>query len=110
MLLKTYGSHLFRQETTTIPWRGRTDLTLWRPILVKLNFYHCMVDHSNIYIYIYIYLYIYIYIYIYPYDCVYLCVGTSVATYAYGCVYVNEWLRVCVPMAACIVARIYAYG
>src|SRR6218665_1447944 len=27
--------------------RGRTDLTLWRPILLKLNFCHGPVDHPN---------------------------------------------------------------
>jgi len=27
--------------------RGRTDLNLWRPILLKLNFYHGLVDHTN---------------------------------------------------------------
>jgi len=26
--------------------RGRTDLNLWRPILLKFNFYHGLVDHS----------------------------------------------------------------
>src|SRR6218665_1793171 len=30
--------------------RGRTDLTLWRPILLKLNFCHGLVDHSNLYV------------------------------------------------------------
>src|SRR6218665_2921652 len=28
--------------------RGRTDLTLWRPILLKLNFCHGLVDHSSL--------------------------------------------------------------
>jgi len=27
--------------------RGRTDLNLWRPILLKLNFYHGLVDHTT---------------------------------------------------------------
>src|SRR6218665_3673507 len=33
--------------------RGRTDLTLWRPIPVKLNFYHGLVEHPNTYAYTY---------------------------------------------------------
>src|SRR6218665_1009670 len=28
-----------------LPMRGRTVLNLWRPILLKLNFYHGLVDH-----------------------------------------------------------------
>src|SRR6218665_4011495 len=27
--------------------RGRTDPNLWRPILLKFNFYHGLVDHST---------------------------------------------------------------
>src|SRR6218665_452419 len=45
--------------------RGRTDLNLWRPILLKLNFYHGLVDHTNIYIYIHIHIHIYTYTYTY---------------------------------------------
>src|SRR6218665_902818 len=30
--------------------RGRTDQALWRPILLKLNFCHGLVDHSSLHV------------------------------------------------------------